>query len=274
MPITSDLGGKNYVLGRGRVFIDRFAQSVVAAGITAASVGTGERYVGNTPEFSTSSSGEDLDHFDSDAGIRVKDASVQLQLDRTGSFTCDNIDKDNLAMLLLGDAATITQTAATGLTFQVTVKRGMFYQLGATPSLPSGVRLVASVTCGKGAGFSTSVSATGNFEVDETLGRVYILPNATDIPDDTLLQFTYNTVASTRTQIVSSSNSIYAAVRFVANNPTGINRDYYLPYVKIAPDGDYNLKGDDWQTMGFTFEILNKASNIQAIYVEERPVAS
>lgn len=274
MPITSDLGGKNYVLGRGRVFIDRYALATVAAGITAASVGTGERYIGNTPEFSTTSQGEDLDHFDSDAGIRVKDASVQLQLDRSGSFTCDNIDKHNLAMLLLGDVSVITQTAATALTHQVTVKKGNFYQLGASPSLPAGVRLVASVTCGKGSGFSTAVAATNNFEVDETLGRIYILPTAVDIPDDTLVQFTFNTTASTRDQIVSSSNSIYAAVRFVANNPTGVNRDYYLPYVKIAPDGDYNLKGDDWQTMSFTMEILNKASNMQAIYVDSRPVAT
>jgi hypothetical protein len=118
------------------------------------------------------------------------------------------------------------------------------------------------------------VAAAGNFEVDETLGRVYILPTATDIPDDTVLRFTYSTVASTRTQIVSSSNAIYAAIRFVANNPTGVNRDYYLPYCKLAPDGDYNLKGDDWQTMGFTFDILNKASNMQAIYVDERPTAT
>lgn len=274
MPITSDLGGKNYTLGRGRVFIDRFAQSVVAAGITAASKGQGERYIGNTPEFSTTSEGEDLDHFDSDSGIRVKDASVQLQLDRTGSFTCDNIDKHNLAMMFLGDVSTITQTSQTGLTTTVTVKRGMFYQLGATESLPAGVRLVASVTCGKGASFSTAVAASGNFEVDETLGRVYVLPNAPDIPDDTEVRFTFNTTASTRDQIVSSSNSIYAAIRFVANNPTGVNRDYYYPYVKIAPDGDYNLKGDDWQTMGFTFEILKKASNMEAVYIDSRPVAS
>ncbi len=273
MPITSDLGGKNYVLGRGRVFLNRFSQAAIDAGITSASVGIGERYVGNTPEFSTTSQGEDLDHFDSDSGVRVKDSSVQLQLDRTGSFTCDNIDKENLALMFLGNSSSVSQTSQTGVTYTVTVKRGMFYQLGESALLPTGMRNVATVTCGKGAGFSTAVTATGNFEVDETLGRVYILPNAPDITDDTQVRFTFNTAASTRDQIISSSNSIYAALKFIANNPVGINRDYYYPYVKIAPDGDYNLKGDDWQSMGFTFEILKKGS-LEAVYVDSRPVTA
>ncbi len=273
MPITSDLGGKNYVLGRGRVFLDRFSQAAIDAGISSSTVGVGERYVGNTPEFSTTSEGEDLEHFDSDSGVRVKDSSVQLQLDRSGSFTCDNIDKHNLALLFMGNANSVTQTAQTGLTHTVTVKRGMFYQLGVSPSLPTGLRNVSTVTCGKGASFSTSVVAAGNFEVDETLGRIYILPTAVDISDDTEVRFTFNTAASTRNQIISSSNSIYAALKFVANNPVGINRDYYFPYVKIAPDGDYNLKGDDWQTMGFTFEILKKGA-MEGVYIDDRPVTS
>ncbi len=37
MPITSDLGGKNYTLGRGRLFFDRFSAAQISAGITASS---------------------------------------------------------------------------------------------------------------------------------------------------------------------------------------------------------------------------------------------
>jgi len=273
MPITSDLGGKNYVLGRGRAFFNRFTQEAIDAGISSSTVGVGERYLGNTPEFSTTSQGEDLDHFDSDSGVRVKDSSVQLQLDRTGSFTCDNIDKENLALMFLGSANSVTQTAQTAATYTVTVRRGMFYQLGETASLPTGLRNVASVTCGSGAGFSTVITPSGNFEVDEVLGRIYVLPNAANITDDMQVRFTFNTVASTRDQIISSSNSIYGALKFIANNPVGINRDYYYPYVKIAPDGDYNLKGDDWQSMGFTFEILQKG-NLQSVYIDSRPVTA
>ncbi len=83
MPITADLGGKNYVLGRGKVYVDRYPQNAI---MSAATVGEGERYIGNTPEFNTNSTSEDLDHYDSDAGVRTKDDSVQLSFDRAGSF--------------------------------------------------------------------------------------------------------------------------------------------------------------------------------------------
>lgn len=272
MPITSDLGGKNYTLGRGRVYVDRFTPAQVAAGITAATRGEGERYIGNTPEFSTNSEGENLDHFDSDSGVRTKDDSVQLQLNRSGSFTTDNIDTQNLALLFLGEVGSVTQVSATAATYTITAaQRGRFYQVGATQSLPAGVRSISNVVVAKGAGFATTVTAAGNYEVDETLGRVYVLPGSADIPDDTDIQITYDLAATTREQIVSSSDSIYAAIRFVADNPRGVNRDFYLPLVKMSPNGDFNLKGDEWQSISFSMEVLKKSSNIEAMYIDGRP---
>lgn len=270
MPITSDLGGKNYVLGRGRVFFDRFAPNFV---LSAALQGEGERYLGNTPEFNTTGTSEDLEHFDADSGVKVKDDSVQLSMDRSGSFTCDNINSENVALQFLGDASTVTQTSAVAAVSLVTAKKGRFYQVGASESLPAGVRNISNVVVKKGSpGFATTVAASGNYEVDEDLGRIYVLPNAADIPDDTILQITYDRAASTREQVVSSSNSIYGALRFVSDNPKGANRDYYFPYVKMAPDGDYALKGEEWQSMGFTFEILKKASNVESVYIDTRGV--
>lgn len=271
MPITADLGGKNYTLGRGRVFFDRFAANAV---VTALTRGDGERYLGNTPEFSTSSESEDLEHFDSDAGVRVKDDSVQLTLDRNGAFTCDNIDKENIALYFLGDASTLTQASATA-TAEVftTAKRGRFYQLGVTESNPSGVRNITNVVVKKGGAptWPTTVTAAGNYQVDEARGRIYIEDDAPDI-NSVDIQVTYDTQASTRERVVSKSNSIYGSLRFVADNPKGPNRDYFFPYVKMSPDGDYNLKGDEWQAMGFSFEVLKKSSNVDAVYIDGQGV--
>ena len=276
--ITADLGGKNYTLGRGKLFFDRFAPSVVAAGITAATRGIGELYFGNTPELSQSSDEETLDHFDSDAGIRTKDDSVSLQLNRTGSFTCDNISAANLALLFLSDGVgTVTQVSATASTYVILGARpGFFYQIGASESLPAGVRDISNVAVGKGVapGYATSVLAADNWQVEEATGRIYILPGSTDIPDaagaGTDIQVTFDLAATVREQIISKSTSIYGALRFIADNPKGKNRDYYWPYVKLAPDGDFNLKGDDWMSMGFTFEQLKKGSNIEALYIDGR----
>ena len=276
MAITSDLGGKNYTLGRGRLYFDRFTPAQVAAGIVAATRGEGETYFGNTPDLSMTASEDTLDHFDSDQGVRTKDDSVSLQLDRTGSFTTDNISKENLALYFLSDgAASVLQTSALAATFEILAARqGKFYQIGAGPSLPAGVRNISTVIVKKGAGYPTTGTQPGNYEVDEATGRIYIIPGSTDLPDvggaGTAIQVTYDLAATTREQIVSKSTSIYGALRFVADNPKGKNRDYYFPYVKLAPDGDYNLKGDDWQSMSFSFEALKKSTNIEAVYIDGR----
>lgn len=272
MPVTADLGGKNYTLGRGRVFFDRFPSNVVVDALTR---GSGERYLGNTPEFVTNSTSEDLDHFSSEGGVRTKDDSVQLQLDRAGSFITDNISADNVALFFLGEASTLTQAAATGVIDNLLdVGRGRFLQLGVTPANPPGVRNVSNVVITKGPGFTTTVAASGNYQVDEALGRIYIEPNAAGIDDGDDLRVTYDTAASTRSRVVSGSQAIYGSLRFVADNPKGENRDYFYPYVKLSPDGDYNLKGDEWQQIGFTFEVLKKASNVEAVYVDGRAVVT
>ena len=273
MPITSDLGGKNYTLGRGRLFFDRFTPAQVAAGIAAATRGEGETYFGNTPELSMTSAEETLDHFDSDQGVRTKDDSVSLQLDRTGSFTTDNISVENLALYFLSDgASTFTQTAATAAEYLVPgAKQGRFYQIGATEANPSGLRSISNVSVRKGAGFTTVVTQAGNYEVDEVLGRIYIIPGSADIPANTDIEVTYDVAATTRDRVISKSQSIYGALRFVSDNPKGKNRDFYFPYVKLAPDGDDALKGDDWQAMSFTFEALKKGTSVESLYVDGRP---
>lgn len=270
MPITADLSGKNYTLGRGELYFSRFTAAQVAAGISAATIPQGEKYFGNTPEVNMTSSADKLEHFDSDHGVKVKDDSVLLQLNRTGTFTCDNISKENLALMFLSaGASAVNQSAATAAVFVTgPVKQGMFYQVGQTSSLPSGVRGISNVVVKKGSPtFATTVVITNNYQVDETKGRVYILPGSTDIPDDTILQITYDAAANVRDQVVSGSTSIYGALHYIADNPRGINRDYLWPLVELSPDGDFSLKGDDWQTMSFSFEALKKG-NLESQYVD------
>lgn len=267
MAINADLNGKQYTLGKGRIFFDRYPTGVT---INASTQGEGERYIGNTPEFTTSSSSESLDHFDSDSGIKTKDDSVQLSFDRTGKLVTDNISSENLALLFLGSTSTLTQTAQTAqVTSIASAKRGRFYQLGVSESLPQGVRKVSNVVVKKGAGFTTTVAAAGNYQVDLDLGRIYIEVNSADI-NDIPLQVTFDVAASTREAIISGSTPIYGALRLVADNPKGANRDYYFPYVKLTPDGDYALKGEEWQQIGFQFEMLKKATSIEAAYVDGR----
>ena len=257
--------GKQYTLPKGKFFFDRFPAGVT---VTKDTKGEGERYIGSTEMLSMSSTSTTLDHFQSEGGIKTKDASVTLETNRSGKFDTANISGENLALTFQGDATTAVQLSATAVIDTVTVKEGRTYQLGASVANPTGVRNVSNVIVKKGA---TTVAMSGNYSVDLVLGRIYIEVGAPGIADNDELTFTYDVAASTRETVVSSSKAIYGAARFIADSPYGANNDIYLPYVKLQSDGDFSLKGDTWQTLAFTMEVLQKPSH-ESVYVDGRPV--
>ncbi len=259
----------DYVLGRGKLYFDRFAD-------VSTKVATGnERYFGNTTELNFSLSSEKLDHFSSESGVKVKDDSVTLQTDSTGNFICDNIDPDNLALYFLGDAETLTVAGAAGVVDAgiESVKLGQYHQLGRTTGSPSGARKISTlVVKNDPGGANVTVVASGNYTLDADMARVYIHPDAADIDEGDELGFTFTQVAHTRERVISKSESIAGALRFIADNPKGSNRDYFMPYVEISPDGDFALKGDDWQNLGFSLEILKLDDTTERLYIEGRAV--
>lgn len=261
----------NYTLGRGRIY---FARRDALGNLG------GERYLGNTTEFNTNFESETLDHYSSDRGIREKDESVILQINRTASLTTDNISPPNVALFFFGDEQALTVAEATvtdeqiGIT-GIGVTKGMFYQLGTTAQNPSGARGVVSPGAGATA-FTLSIKDGADLELgvdyvlDAEMGRIEILETSNLIQGGEVLTAGYTVAASTRTRIISGSSPIEGALRFVSANPTGANFDYYMPSVKLSPNGDYALKSDEWQQIPFTVDVL-KPENMEAIYVDGRP---
>lgn len=261
----------NYTLGRGEIYFAKFAPGTRTP--------MGERYLGNTPEFNLSFESENLDHFSSDRGIREKDRSVILQITRAGSLITDNINPQNVALFFFGDteALTVTQASvaneAVGLA-GIGVEVGMFYQLGVTAQNPSGARKIifpgaAGTEFKLKKGAATLVPGT-DYVLNAELGRVEILEGGAVVDGDELT-CDYTVAASTRTRIISGSAPIEGQLRFVAHNPTGENIDYLLPYVSLSPNGDYALKGEEWQQIPFNIEVL-KPDNGEALYADGRAV--
>ena len=160
---------KNYTLGAGKLYFDRFDDD----GNT-----TGEYYIGNTTSLTGSTDETREEHYSSDEKERAKDASVVTQSDQTVGFTTDDIQPENLALLWKGTAEQLAVSAQSDVVETITVKRGRWYQLGMSPTSPTGARSVSitSVTDDE----STPVAipaATGpgginaNYEVDTELGR-------------------------------------------------------------------------------------------------------
>lgn len=252
--------GRNYALARGEVYFDRFAPGTLNT--------TGEHYFGNTPEISTTTESEELEHFDSDHGVNEKDDAVTLSQDMTGSMTTDNIIADNLALLFRGSVATVSQASAPAQTDTFNdVKQGRYYQLGTTTNRPYGARHVTSVVVKVGA---TTVAMTGNYDVDLDLGRIYIELDAPGIAEGADITVEYAISAYTQDVIVSGADEIEGALRYIGYNPKGELMDYYWPRVKLSPNGDFALKsGEDWQTIPFNIEFLRKGS-LQKLYVTTR----
>lgn len=240
---------QNYVLGRGKLYFERFAENQT--------VGAGRyRYIGNTPSISMTAESETLDHFSSEAGLRVKDRSVTLQQDMSGNFTTDNIDRENLALLLQGDEGDDTIASASGLSDTFTsVEIGTYVQLGVTASKPEGVGNVTVVAAVVG---SDTLAAGVDYDVDADTGMVYLRDDAVDLATGDNVTIHYSTAAGTRSRITDTGDEIYGALRYVSDNPVGDQRDKVWPYVKLTPSGDFQLKGDDWQTITFDFEVLRR----------------
>lgn len=241
------------ILGRGEVWFDPF--------VTGTETSTGEDYVGNTPAFSLSAETQELKHYNSDRGLREKDLTVTLQSDFSGSFTTDSISKENIARFFFGDASVLTKTQQTGQTdtlLNVTV--GRTYQIGTSLTAPAGVRGVSAVTVTKDpAGVPVVLVAGTDYTVDLALGRVTLLTTGAAANGDTIA-IGYTIDAGTENLVVSGSNVLYGALRFIAYNAVGANNNYYMPKVALRPNGEFSLKGDDWQAMSFNLEVLKKGT--------------
>lgn len=254
----------DYTLPRGKLYFDQFT-----AGTT---VGQGERYFGHTPEINRAIEIEKIDHYNSDEANNPKDKSVILQIDTALKFMCDSIDDDNIALFFMGAVNAVAQTVQAGDTETITgVQQGRYYQLGATSGNPTGIRGTSGTPIVLN---SVEVSSTGktegdDFTFDGETGRIYIIPGG-GIADDDDIDLDYDRPANTRSQIIPGTALIEGSLRYIADNKAGPNRDFFWPYVSIQADGDLNLKGAEWQKIGFNAEVL-KLGTQSVVYIDGRP---
>lgn len=258
------MADQNYTLGRGELHFARFK--------TGTQTPAGEHYFGNTPEFSMSISSENLDHFSSDRGIREKDDSVLLQTDRTGSFTTDSIQPENIALFFFGTkeiVATVAAASQVQVIAAADVVQGQGYQLGTSAANPAGVNKVSTVVVKNTTTPATVYVLNTDYSVDLANGRVTLIEGGA-IATGTGITVDYAIAASSRERVVSGSQPIEGTLRYIAKNPKGKQFSYFMPYVKLAPNGDFPLKSDEWQTLPFTVEILKK-TGLEAVYCDGVP---
>jgi hypothetical protein len=256
------MAAPNYTLGRGKLYFSRFQP--------ATQVPSFWRYMGNSPEFNLTIESETLEHTNSDAGINEVDDSVPLKVTRTGSLVVDDIQAENVALFFFGTVDVLTTVSAAGQTENFAgVLKGMFYQIGITPTNPVGIRGVTAVTVTSNPPGTTYVLGT-DYRLDADRGMIEIIDTGS-IPAASDIIVNYGVAASSQERILSGSEPVEGAMRYLENNPRGIDRDMFLPFVKITPNGDLSLKGDEWRQIPFSLEAL-KPTQAEAIYINGKPV--
>lgn len=255
---------QNYTLGKGKIYFDLF---------DANGNPQGERYIGNTPGFTVTVATETLKHYSSEGGVNVLDASTPLQTDITGNITVDDISDDNLALFFQsGAVGSVSQVATPVADEAITVQQGRYYQLGVSASNPTGVRNVSSVVIQDDTDTTTYVLDT-DYELDAAMGRIYIIPGG-GISDDDVLHVDYTPAAETRSRIAAGSEPVRGALRYIANNPKGANKDAYGAQVVLSPNGDLAFKTENaWMQMQFGLEFEQRDTSTAQLYIDGRAVA-
>jgi len=130
-----------------------------------------------------------------------------------------------------------------------------------------------AATLAGGTGAAYVEGANGDYTVDYDAGIVHVNEAAPNVTDGSSMTITFGLRPSSRDRVISGSDPVECAMQYIANNPKGANFNYYMPWVKITPNGDYALKGDEWQQIPFSIEALKPTSGDQeAIYMDGTPV--
>lgn len=252
-----------YVIPRGRVYFAKFNDAGVPAG---------ETYLGNCPGLKVSIETEKAEHFSSEAGLREKDASMIVQITRTGELTCDNFSAANLGLFLAASRSQHAQATSTAQELELAVVPGNFYQLGATATAPAGVRGISNVKVTDTTG-ATTYKVGEDYQIDDALGRLHIVPGGAIAAGD--IKVTFDVAAAKWDRLATGAAAeTKGALRLVADNASGPSRDWYFPSVTLMPNGDIPLieDGTDFVQMQFKLDVL-KPNGAEAIYVDGRPHA-
>jgi len=100
-----------------------------------------------------------------------------------------------------------------------------------------------------------------DYTLDLTRGRIFIKSGgAITSPETISVGYNYGKVKYSRIS-VSSDTMIEGELHFISDNPVGENIEILFWRVVLTPSGDFNLIGDNWETLGFDGEILIDTEN-------------
>ena len=265
----------NIVIGSGRLFI----QLIDSDGNL---VGKTERYMGDSPGMTIGGESTRQTIFASDGSDRSRRLVDRLRdVQRRLTLTLRDVSMDNLKLFLAGEGPADTYSVAVVDESFGSVKTGDWLQLGSQQATDADTKAQGGVAAVNKAPKPTAKdgnaaippadvvladddvhyddsdkSGTQKLRIFPANGRVLALADIAD------LKISYTPVA--RKRVVSATESIEAAVRYVEDSDLGKPRNVYCTRGRIGPNGDYTVKaaadGGDGaaQSLPLAVEVLDK----------------
>lgn len=253
----------NYVMGAGRLY---FAPEDPVTGLAL-----DERYLGDTPGFEVQIESTTVPKFSSDGPTEELVDQANTRTVRNSQIQVENIDDDNLGLFFQADQSTVTGAGGAVTDEAINgVKQDRYYQLGQSNANPTGERDVSAVTVTDDSGSPVTFTVTDDYTVDAALGRIYIVPGGA-ITDGTNLRVDYTQASTARSRLASNDNGpVRGALRFIADNTRGTNRDLYAPRAQLTPNGPLPFKSrDTWQQLQLATAFLKK-DPLEQVYIDGR----
>jgi hypothetical protein len=257
----------NYQVGRGEAYFAPFVSGNGASGVPG-----GESFLGDVNALSVTLKATLLDHYQSTGGVKTIDQSATIQSDSSGSLVTENINTANLALFFFGTTSAVTTTAATvAAEVMPTIVQGLYYNVGVTPTDPVGVKGLnpaTPVVLTSNPSGTTYVAGT-DYLVDYPHGRIYIIPGGAITAGTTPL-VTYTKLAASKPRVISGTTPIEGALHYLGVNSVGNNLDYYMPWVKLTPNGSFELIGDKFAMLTFDLKVLKKGT-LPSLFIDGQP---
>lgn len=244
----------NLVLGRGRLYFDAFAPGT--------QIGTGEKYMGNTPAFSITRSVESVVRTRSYGGKKHESDPIVVSEKLSASISTDNISPKNFAHWF---HATEESKLLPGESFEINIvaDHEKLIKIFDTKTGATRSTNITSLRVYRGI---VEVPLLGNFDTRMLqYGLLSILENARDVFDGDRLRLVVRTGESKVAPLDATNKALQGSLRFLSNNIVGPDFDYFFPLVTVTPSGSIDLKGDEFQQMVFTIEVM-KLSPVEDYY--------
>lgn len=242
--------GDNLLLGRGKVYLDRF---------DSGGNRTGERFIGNVDDFNVTFNPTKVTKRSSSEAAAGILKEVVTQLDVEFSMSCNEHTTENLALFMMGDEATFSQSSGGPVTDEAIngVQQGRYYQVGGASPKRSITTVVVTDDVP-----NPAFTLGTDYTVDAARGRIYIVVGG-GIADGTnlLVDYSHDAISALKQVDIGKSTVIEAFLRWVGDPAEGPTDELEIWKVSITPDGALALHGEDFGAFVLKGLVIDDSAN-------------